>query len=677
MSGSMATQDLDIEVETVKTRYKDILLSKESFSDVSKVLKSLPKPDSAQDYLKPHEIKSCVLKSDTVKNVIKQVCVQSQRLQKDVQNEASEILDKMAHDFCNRSFRSLLFAVLKVFRKLFTEIFVDTSGMKKIIEVISQGKIVLLLPTHRSYMDFLLISSILFMHDVPLPVIAATEDFLSMKFLGHALRESGAFFIRRGASKSDVLYWTILVQFMQAISLNQHNPVKFYIEGTRSRTGKSLYPKLGLLQTVVELYLKRTVPDIIIVPISVSYDRTMEESLFAHELLGVPKPKETTSKLFKAYSVFQESYGSIYMSVGSMISVHEFWKQRSSHPKVITPRSSFCWTAQESSSLRQLANLTVKMQQNSLVIFPFNIVAFVVCYKLQCGEDTIDVFELSQQFEWIYQLLSNLGFTIQIKGCVNNVDVVKQSVTFHKNLVDIRDDKMFIQEQSRMVSVGHDVPSWLPKNTIHKASSYLSIVYYANQVLQLLCSQCIICLILLSSEGCRLTYEQLQRDVLFLSGFLKRDFIFVEETFQEELQNSIVQLMKAAILSKKGDHIVIEDIHKAEILSSVISPFVFIRKLICDQLQVTTVQDELIINCINEAIANNYNDYRLISKEVILNGILSLIDSRVLDHSDKSRVFTVSSHLPETSKKLENFFKNRNIPKWSNKNDQTVIPSKL
>ena len=64
-----------------------------------------------------------------------------------------------------------------------------------------------------------------------------------------------------------------------------------------------------MLAGSLEAYFKGLIPDIMLVPISISYDRVLEENLFAQELLGIPKPKESTSKLFKVFSILNENYG--------------------------------------------------------------------------------------------------------------------------------------------------------------------------------------------------------------------------------------------------------------------------------------------------------------------------------------------------------------------------------
>lgn len=118
-------------------------------------------------------------------------------------------------------------------------------------------------------------------------------DFKNMRLVGELLRSCGAFFIRRSFAADD-LYWTVFSHYIKALVRLSQEPLEFFIEGTRSRTNKSLHPKIGLLGIVLELWLSGST-DVCFVPISISYDRVLEESLYAWELFGVPKPKESTS----------------------------------------------------------------------------------------------------------------------------------------------------------------------------------------------------------------------------------------------------------------------------------------------------------------------------------------------------------------------------------------------
>lgn len=103
----------------------------------------------------------------------------------------------------------------------------------------------LLLPSHRSYMDFLVLSVVLFFADCPVPAIASGEDFLGMGPISWLLRGCGAFFMRR--SGTEPLYWACFSEYVDALVNSGAQPVEFFPEGTRSRTGKELHPKSFLL----------------------------------------------------------------------------------------------------------------------------------------------------------------------------------------------------------------------------------------------------------------------------------------------------------------------------------------------------------------------------------------------------------------------------------------------
>lgn len=111
--------------------------------------------------------------------------------------------------------------------------------------------------------------------------------------MGTALRKTGAFFMRRKFS-GEQLYWKIFKEYMHKLMTDYHKSIEFFVEGTRSRSYKALPPKIGLLSMSLEPLFMGEISDVTIVPISLSYEKPLEEQLFVYELLGVPKPKEST-----------------------------------------------------------------------------------------------------------------------------------------------------------------------------------------------------------------------------------------------------------------------------------------------------------------------------------------------------------------------------------------------
>ncbi|KAJ8972251.1 hypothetical protein NQ314_000269, partial [Rhamnusium bicolor] len=101
---------------------------------------------------------------------------------------------------------------------------------------------VVFVPSHRSYADFILMSLVCFTYDIEIPAIAAGMDFHAMWGMGSMLRDTGAFFMRRSYN-DDGLYWTTFKQYIYQLVTKGDLPIEFFIEGTRSRSNKSLAPK--------------------------------------------------------------------------------------------------------------------------------------------------------------------------------------------------------------------------------------------------------------------------------------------------------------------------------------------------------------------------------------------------------------------------------------------------
>jgi len=175
--------------------------------------------------------------------IFAQICNETKRAPGEVWKEAKAILTEMAHKFNYQSVRTLGYGLIKVFKQLHDHIYVNIQGLTQLNELIQEYP-VLLVPSHRSYFDFLIMSIMCFNYDLPLPAIVAAQDFKDMFLIGSMLRNSGAFYIKR-TFRSDQLYWSIFTEYVQTQLRNGDHPIEFFVEGTRSRTQKSYAPKLG------------------------------------------------------------------------------------------------------------------------------------------------------------------------------------------------------------------------------------------------------------------------------------------------------------------------------------------------------------------------------------------------------------------------------------------------
>ena len=117
----------------------------------------------------------------------------------------------------------------------------------------------MLLPTHRSFADFLIVSYLMYAVGLPLPNVAAKDDMARMGPVSLLLRNTGAFFLRRGARRDDdELYQAVFGAYVEHL-VGTTPAFEFYIEGARSRDGKMMPPKTGLLAQVCTCFFKSLV----------------------------------------------------------------------------------------------------------------------------------------------------------------------------------------------------------------------------------------------------------------------------------------------------------------------------------------------------------------------------------------------------------------------------------
>ncbi|XP_055700231.1 glycerol-3-phosphate acyltransferase 1, mitochondrial isoform X2 [Phlebotomus papatasi] len=189
----------------------------------------------------------------------------------------------------------------------------------------SPGTPLIFLPLHRSHLDYVLVTFMLLNNDLKVPVIAAGNN-LRIPFFGEALRGLGAFYIKRKidpiTGKKDIVYRAILHSYLQHCLTAGHN-AEFFIEGGRTRTGKPCIPKSGILSVVVEAFMEKAVPDVLLVPVSVNYERLVDGN-FVAEHLGQRKPPETfTSAISAIWKAVKSNYGLMRIDFNEPFSLRE------------------------------------------------------------------------------------------------------------------------------------------------------------------------------------------------------------------------------------------------------------------------------------------------------------------------------------------------------------------
>jgi glycerol-3-phosphate O-acyltransferase len=207
--------------------------------------------------------------------------------------------------------------------RMFSAIEVDAAGADRLREHAKEGTLVFL-PSHKSHMDYLALAWVLYRHKLPLPLIAAGDN-LNFFPVGPIFRRAGAFFIRRSFT-GDRLYAAVVDAYVRRL-LKEGAALEFFLEGGRSRTGKLLSPKVGLLSIVVDAALGVPTRTTWFCPVSIGYERFIEEKAFVAEVSGGEKEKEDVRGLVKAIDVMVGRYGRLSVQFGKAMTLADILQE--------------------------------------------------------------------------------------------------------------------------------------------------------------------------------------------------------------------------------------------------------------------------------------------------------------------------------------------------------------
>jgi len=210
------------------------------------------------------------------------------------------------------------------FKNIFEDLVLNQKEINRMREKSTKAPLILV-PCHKSHLDYLLLPYVMFRNNMPCPHIAAGKN-LSFWPLGPLFRRGGAFFIRR-TFKGAPFYAKIFSAYLEKLLYEGFN-IKIFIEGGRSRTGKLLSPKPGGIAMLINAYNNGACDDLYFVPIFIGYDHVLEEDAYLKEIEGGKKNPETLKGLIHARKFLKKKYGKVYMRFNEPISIKAYIQEK-------------------------------------------------------------------------------------------------------------------------------------------------------------------------------------------------------------------------------------------------------------------------------------------------------------------------------------------------------------
>ena len=269
------------------------------------------------------ELKESILTNERFQKFVDTYAQNRELPIREVHRKADAYLEEIAANYKPAFIKMASVAVGWLIRTMFDGVTTNHSVLNHVKNMSLKGPLILI-PCHKSHIDYLILSYLLYHNNMPVPHVAAGKN-LSFWPMGPLFRSGGAFFLRR-SFRGAVLYSKVFAEYIHKLLEEGYN-IEQFIEGGRSRTGKLLMPKLGLLSILMNAYKNGACKDMIIVPIYIGYDRILEETSYLHELEGGQKKPETLLQVLQARKFLKKRYGKIYIKFHDPISINDLLRQ--------------------------------------------------------------------------------------------------------------------------------------------------------------------------------------------------------------------------------------------------------------------------------------------------------------------------------------------------------------
>jgi glycerol-3-phosphate O-acyltransferase len=418
-----------------------------------------------------------------------------------------------------------------VFNRIYDGMEVDETGLNRALRMASRAPLVLC-PSHKSHMDYLVLSWVLWNRGYAVPLVAAGAN-LSFWPLGPILRRCGAFFLRR-SFKDDKVY---AASFKAYVKKLVHDGVhqEFFPEGGRSRTGKLLPPKLGMLTWQVEAVLEGARNDLIFVPVSIDYEKVVESGSYSKELAGGEKKPEDLKALLSTPKVLAARYGRIHLTFDEPLSLVELMESRGlSRGQPVTDE-------QKKGLVRALGNRVMYGISKVSTVTPHALVSAALLAHRRRGMTTR---ELTDRIRMLRQIAQEEGSPRSAE--LNNAPSSPEAMGPIQDAIRTFCSDGMIRTQKARGEV------------IYQAEDERrgEMSFYKNTLMNLVAARSLVANALL--VGAPAPFEEVKTRALWLSRLFKVEFIYrVGASFDTIFAETVERLARMGLVLHRGDSLAV------------------------------------------------------------------------------------------------------------------------
>ncbi len=417
--------------------------------------------------------------------------------------------------------------LVRLLRWLWNRIYdgVEVNHMDRLHDV-AKSKEVIYVPCHRSHIDYLLLGYVTYVEGLHLPHVAAGIN-LNLPIVGGILRRGDAFFLRR-TFKGNRLYATVFDAYINQV-LAKGSSMEYFVEGGRSRTGRLLPPKGGMLVMTVNSYVKSQQRPLVFVPIYFGYEKLFEGDSFINELGGAEKKKESIGGLVSTIRSLRDHFGKVYVNIGEPVELepilnrlHPEWREYESENGERPP-----WLA---AIVEELGTEIMQGINSAAAVTPISLLAYVL---LATPKQTIGLDELRRQIEVSLKVLQRFRYS--------------DSVT----MPDWSADKI-IEHGEKLEVISRSAHPM--GEVIHMTErTAVLMTYFRNNILHLLAVPASVACCFI--QGRQLAHEELQRLIRLIYPFMKRELSMKwnQDEIDDVTTEAIKSLIDLEILSYSSD----------------------------------------------------------------------------------------------------------------------------